>query len=60
MEFLNNNKIMLCRPGSCCPIIEKVSDEEYNITDDYNGKVVITKDQLKMLKDAIEHFDDKI
>lgn len=60
MEFLNNNTVRLCRQGSCCPIVEKVSDDEFTIADDFNGKVRMTKDQMQMLRDAIEHFDKTI
>lgn len=57
MVIINNNSVRLCRAGSCCPIVEKVSDNEYSITDDFEGKVKITKDQLSILKEAIDHFE---
>lgn len=57
MVILNNNSVRLCRAGSCCPVVEKVGEDEYSITDDYQGKVKITKEQLSILKEAIAHFE---
>jgi hypothetical protein len=45
---------------SCCPIVEKVNENEFTISDDYNGKVRLTKDEVQMLKEAFEHLDKKI
>jgi hypothetical protein len=56
MVILNNNSVRLCRQG-CCPVVEKVSEDEFSITDDYQGKVKITKEQLSILKEAIKHFE---
>jgi hypothetical protein len=62
MQFLNQNTIKLCsgRKGSCCPIVEKTSEEEFTISDDYNGKVRITKEQMGILKTTIEHFEKNV
>lgn len=57
MLILNPNQIKLCCRQGSCPIVERISDEEFTIVDDFNGKVKITKDQLTMLKNAIEHFE---
>jgi hypothetical protein len=59
MELINSNTVRLCRQGSnCCPIVEQAVDN-YEIKDDFGGKVTLTKDQFVMLKDAIEHFEKK-
>lgn len=60
MEFLNKNTIKLCRAGSCCPIVEKINDNEFTISDDYNGKVRLTKDEVQMLKDAFEQLNKNV
>jgi hypothetical protein len=56
MLIINPNQIKLCRQGSCCPIVDRVSEDEFTITDDFEGKVTLTKDHLIMLKEAIEEF----
>ena len=60
MIIENQNTVRLCRKGSCCPIVERVNSDEFTISDDFNGKVKITKDELSMLRDAIDHFEKKI
>ena len=60
MVILNQNSVRLCRAGSCCPIVEKVSENEFTISDDYKGKVRLTKDEVQMLKDALDHLDKNV
>lgn len=60
MVILNQNSVRLCRAGSCCPIVEKVNENEFTISDDYNGKVRLTKDEVQMLKDALEHLNKNV
>jgi hypothetical protein len=57
MIILNNNTVRLCRQGTCCPLVERVSPDEFTITDDFNGKVKMTRDEMSMLKESIEHFE---
>ena len=40
--------------------MEKVNENEFTISDDYNGKVRLTKDEVQMLKDALEHLDKSV
>ena len=62
MEIITNNQVRLCRKGSgCgCPIVEKIDDDNYSIVDDYNGRIQITKDQLSMLKETAEYFEQNL
>lgn len=60
MVILNQNSVRLCRAGSCCPIVEKVNENEFTISDDYKGKVRLTKDEVQMLKDALDHLDKSV
>lgn len=60
MVILNENTVRLCRDGSCCPIVERVNDNEFTISDDYDGKVRLTKDEVQMLREAIEHLDKNV
>lgn len=60
MEFINQNTVRMCRKGSaCCPIVEKV-EENFELSDDFGGKVKLTKEQFNMLKDVVEHFEKNI
>lgn len=62
MESLNQSeRIVLCkRNSSCCPTIDRVNPDTFIISDDYNGKVQLTKDQFEMLKDAYDTFEVEI
>lgn len=60
MELINQNTVRMCRKGSsCCPVVEKVEDN-FELSDDFGGKVKLTKDQFVMLKEVVEHFDKTI
>jgi hypothetical protein len=49
---------MCGRPGSCCPVLTEVEDNKFTITDDYNGKVVLTKEELSLLKNFLADQKD--
>jgi hypothetical protein len=47
-------KYTMCgRAGSCCPVLTEVEDNKFTITDDYQGKVVLTKEELSLLKNFL-------
>jgi hypothetical protein len=57
----NNRTIILCGRGRCCPkITHHNSDNENYITisDDYNGSVKLTIEEIKDLKRAISKLLD--
>ena len=41
----DNKKIVLCTSKNCCPVVE-INNSEVFITDDYGGKVTLTKEEL--------------
>lgn len=46
-------KYTMCSNNSCCPVLTELDDNKFMITDDYEGEVVITKDELKLLKNFL-------
>lgn len=61
MQNLNqSDRIVLCRKGSnCgCPVLSKneEKEDEFILTDDYEGSVRLTTEQLMMLKKAIDNM----
>jgi hypothetical protein len=55
MKVLSKTSVMLqCKAGSCCPIINKIEENRFEITDDFNGKVILTKEQFVMLKESVD------
>jgi hypothetical protein len=43
-------KYTMCSGKSCCPILTELEDGTFTITDDFNGKVLLTKEELTLLK----------
>lgn len=54
MEFINQNTIKLCRQGSCCPTVEKTSENEFIVKDDYDGSVKLTSEEIDDLYEAYQ------
>ena len=43
--------VTLCgRNNTCCPVLSEQPDNTFTLTDDYNGKVVLTKAELEILR----------
>ena len=57
---IEDNKIFLCCGKARCPSI--VKDEEttdsYIVTDDYEGSVKLTKDQLEAVREALNYLEE--
>jgi hypothetical protein len=47
-------KYTMCSGKSCCPILTEIEDNKFTITDDYNGKVLLTKEELTLLKNYLK------
>ena len=45
--------IKLCGKSSgCCPTIEMLDDDNFIVKDDYDGKVKLTKEEIRILYEA--------
>ena len=61
MKRLAQDQIQLCgRPNKCCPIIRKIDEENYEVTDDYGNKILVKKHELEMVSDAVKELDKPI
>lgn len=58
IKILSNNRVMLCGRKYCCPTMTKLPDGRYQITDDYNGKVIITKEQAELIMKGMNTLDE--
>lgn len=56
MKILEDNKILLCRAGSCCPLVERDGDNIY-ITDDYGNKVEMKFEEFAEIPKALDEFN---
>jgi|LakMenEpi03Aug12_release.lakeMendotaPanAssembly.Ray.scaffolds.fasta_scaffold4157613_1 hypothetical protein len=58
MKRLSEDKIQLCgRKNSCCPIITKLDDGNYEVLDDYGNTIKVKKEELEMVSDAVKALD---
>jgi hypothetical protein len=54
MEDKQMLKYKMCANKSCCPELVQVDESTFTITDDYEGKVKLTKDELSLLKKYLD------
>lgn len=47
-------KFTMCANKSCCPVLTQIDEQNFTIKDDYDGKVVLTKEELKLLKGFLD------
>ena len=49
----------MCANKTCCPVIEESEQQgQYQITDDYGGKVILTKEELALLKNFLKDQEE--
>lgn len=46
-------KYTMCSNNTCCPVLSELDNNQFSITDDYEGKVIITKEELILLKNFL-------
>jgi hypothetical protein len=54
---MNNEVIMLCRhrrSGGCCPTLQKIEADKYQIEDDSGGTVLLNKENLELICEAMK------
>ena len=59
MKILDQNSVRLCKQNSCCVQVNKIEENRFEMTDDYDGKVTLTKEEFLMLKEAVDHFSSQ-
>lgn len=57
---LENNQVFLCCGKGRCPVLKKSEEKpkHYTLKDDFGGEVSLTKDQLLVIKEALEALND--
>jgi hypothetical protein len=46
-------KFTLCGNKTCCPVLTEIENDNFTLTDDYEGKVLLTKEELVILKNFL-------
>jgi hypothetical protein len=60
IKRLSEQEVQLCGKGKCCPIITKLDEDNYEVTDDYGNKIKVKKHELEMVSDAVKTLDTPV
>ena len=56
---MNGNAVVLCGGKACCPELLITEVGKVEITDDDGNKVLMDKDQAKLITEAIKQIEEK-
>lgn len=59
IKRLNDNQVKVCCGKKGCPIVTKISEDVYEVTDDDGNKILIKKEELKLMADAVTTLNEK-
>jgi hypothetical protein len=57
IKRLTENSVKVCCGRTGCPVIEKIDEDHYKVTDDEGNTIVVKKEELKLMGDAVNAID---
>ena len=54
---LTENSVKICCGKAGCPVVEKIDEDHYKVTDDDGNAIVVKKEELKLMGDAVNTID---
>ena len=57
IKRLTENSVKVCCGRQGCPVIEKIDVDHYKVTDDDGNTIVVKKEELKLMGDAVNAID---
>ena len=62
IKKLTENSVKVCCGRHGCPVIEKIDEDHYKVTDDEGNTIVVKKEELKLMGDAVTtiNSDEKL
>ena len=57
LKRLSETQIQLCGKGTCCPILTKIDEDNYEVTDDHGNTIKVKKAELQLVTDALTALD---
>ena len=57
IKKLTENSVKVCCGRTGCPVIEKIDEDHYKVTDDEGNTIVVKKEELKLMGDAVNVID---
>lgn len=58
IKKLDTNKVKVCCGRTGCPVVEKIDDEYYKVTDDDGNSIIVKKEELKLMGDAVTTINE--
>tara|TARA_R110002020_G_scaffold450879_1_gene664610 strand:+ start:3057 stop:3257 length:201 start_codon:yes stop_codon:yes gene_type:complete len=55
---LDDSTVKVCCGRNGCPTVEKIDEEYYKVTDDSGNSIVVKKDELELMGDAITTINE--
>ena len=57
IKRLTENSVKVCCGRTGCPVIEKIDGDHYKVTDDEGNTIIVKKEELKLMGDAVNVID---
>ena len=51
------NSVKICCGKQGCPVVEKIDEDHYKVTDDEGNTIIVKKEELKLMGDAVATID---
>ena len=57
IKRVTENSVKVCCGKSGCPVIEKIDEDHYKVTDEDGNTIIVKKEELKLMGDAVNAID---
>ena len=57
IKRLTENSVKVCCGSTGCPVVEKIDEDHYKVTDDEGNTIIVKADELKLMGDAVNVID---
>lgn len=58
IKTITSNTVKVCCGKKGCPVVKKLDELTYEVTDDFGNKIIISKDELKLMGDAVKTIEN--
>ena len=57
IKRLTESSVRVCCGKQGCPVVEKIDEDHYKVTDDDGNAIIVKKEELKLMGDAVTTID---
>ncbi len=58
IKKIEENKVKVCCGKKGCPVVEKIDEDTYKVTDDDGNSIVVKKEELSLMGDAVQTINE--